>query len=135
MMSSSALGFPEKASRRTGVAGGTGLFDLQQQRVAVAIDERFDQSLRMSRGFPLAPQFLPRTRPIGDVAGRQRALERIPVHPRHHQDFARLCVLRDRWHETRRVERYFGDKPISGYLLRRHSIPAKKYGLPPLWGK
>src|SRR6266850_726227 len=57
MMSSSALGLPEEASRRTCVACGPRLFDLQEQRVAVAIDEGFDQPLRVSRGFALAPQF------------------------------------------------------------------------------
>src|SRR5882672_109413 len=63
MMSSSAFCLPEKACRRTRVTGGTSLLDLQQQRVAVAIDERFNQPLRMPRGFALGPQFLPRARP------------------------------------------------------------------------
>src|SRR5882762_10120338 len=54
-----ALRFTEEASWCTRVAGRACLFDLQQQRVAVAIDECFDQPLRVSRGLALAPQFLP----------------------------------------------------------------------------
>ena len=66
----SALRFTEEASWCTRVAGRTCLFDLQQQRVAVAIDERFDQPLRVSRGLAFAPQFLSRARPIGHLTRR-----------------------------------------------------------------
>src|SRR5271170_5590679 len=38
----------EKAAARAGVAGGAGLIDQQQQRIAVAIDAQLHQALHMA---------------------------------------------------------------------------------------
>ena len=52
----------EEAGLVTFMAGRARLFHLDEQRVAVAIDEGFDETLGMAGGFALAPERFARTR-------------------------------------------------------------------------
>src|ERR1700689_3204954 len=94
----------EKAAARAGVAGGTGLIDQQQQRIAVAIDAQLHQTLHMARAFALAPELLARARPVADAAGLERLLDRFAIHPGQHQHLAAVGLLRPRGDETLAIE-------------------------------
>src|SRR5579859_109930 len=71
------------------------LVDLQQQRVAVAIDQETLQSLDLARALALAPQAPARARPIADTAGAQGLGHCLGIHPGHHQYLAGIVLLGD----------------------------------------
>jgi len=60
------------------------LIYLQKQTIAVAINAKIYQFLRMAAGGAFNPEFLARPRPIGNTAGGQRARNGLCVHPSHH---------------------------------------------------
>ena len=86
------------------MAGDTLLVDQEQQRVAVAIEPQFLQVLHLAGGLALAPQRLPRARPIAGAPFRERKPHRLAIHPGEHQDFAGIVLLRDRGYEPVRAE-------------------------------
>ena len=55
------------------MAGNALLVDQQQQRIAVAIEAHLDETLDLAGAFALAPERLPRPRPIADLSGFQGA--------------------------------------------------------------
>ena len=70
----------------------------QQHGIAIAIEPQRHDSLDLARGLALAPERLARARPVDGVAGRQRLLDRLTVHPGQHQDLAGVVLLRHRGH-------------------------------------
>src|SRR5579883_71160 len=90
----------EEAASRSRMTGGTGLIDKEQQRVAVAIDPKLDQPLRLAGRFTLAPELAARPREIGDAAGGQRFLHRLAAHPGDHQHLTAVVLLRHSSDET-----------------------------------
>jgi len=94
----------EKTGPSPGVAGGPGLVDDEKDRVSVAIEPRLDEDLDVARRVALAPEFPARARPVADAFGGKRLCERLPVHPRHHQDLAAAPLLGDGGHQPVGVE-------------------------------
>src|SRR5690606_13383883 len=85
----------EEARSTTGVAGDPALLlDLQQHRVAVAVDADLAHVLHVARRLALAPQPATRTRPVDGAPGSGRLRERFTVHPRQHQHLAGARILR-----------------------------------------
>src|SRR5689334_4574411 len=64
-----------------GMTGDTCLLDLDQQRIAVAVDPEIDQFLHMSGSLALAPKRLARSRPVADPTRAHGLGDRITVHP------------------------------------------------------
>src|ERR1051326_8822403 len=108
------LGHPERRppvlhrAEETGfvsfMTGGTDLFDLDQQRVAVAVEGDFLDRLRVAAGFAFHPEFLARAAPEIGPAGFDGLFQRRPVHPGHHQDAAGGLFLNDRRDQPVRIE-------------------------------
>src|SRR5262249_56028278 len=86
----------EKARARPGVTRDAFLMDLYDERVAVAIGVDALHVLDVARRLALLPWRLPRARPEVRETGRQRPGDRVAIHPRDHEDFARLGLLNDR---------------------------------------
>ncbi len=103
----------EEAVRPIGVTGGANLIDLQQQRVAIAIEPERHQMLDMPGCFALAPQRPAGTRPIGHPARRQSLAQRVAVHPGQHQNLAAAAPLGNgRRKAGRAVERHRVHDPV-----------------------
>src|SRR5215471_20213961 len=85
----------EEAGARPRVTRDAFLMNLYQQCVAVAVHVDAVDVLHVTGGFALPPQRL--TRAGMEVAGSGPlcGLEGLPVHPRHHEDFASLRLLDD----------------------------------------
>ena len=77
------------------MARRAGLFHLDQQRVAVAIEGEVLDHLDMAAGFALHPEFLARAAPEMRPAGGDGGFERGAVHPGHHQHAAGGLFLDD----------------------------------------
>ncbi len=75
----------KEAALCAGVAGGARLFDLDEQRVRVAIRRDGHDLLRVSACFALSPEFLPRAGPEAGPALRHRNAEALRVHIREHE--------------------------------------------------
>jgi hypothetical protein len=90
------------------------LIDQQQNRVAVAIKAKLAQPLHLAGGFALSPQSFARPRPVTDAPFGQGRSHRLVVHPRHHQNFAGVVLLRDGWHESVAVESDRADRLVNG---------------------
>src|SRR5699024_7154149 len=86
----------------SGVARRTGLIDLQQHRVAIAVEPGLHDLLRVPTGLPLDPQLLPGAGPVRALTGGQRQRQGLVVHPRLHLDVPGGRVLDDG-----------GDEPVS----------------------
>jgi hypothetical protein len=98
----------EETAATPGVASDARLIDQQQHRIAVAIKAELAQQLNLPGGLTLSPELGARPRPIAGAALVEAGPHRIAVHPRQHQDFAGIVLLRDRRHET------IGAKPDRG---------------------
>src|SRR5581483_2178249 len=85
----------EKAGLITFVTGRPDLLDLDQKRVAVAIEGNVLDSLRVAAGFAFHPELLTGTAPEMSFAGLQGFFQRAAVHPGHHQDAAGFVFLDD----------------------------------------
>ena len=85
----------KKAAPMAGMAGHPMLGHLEQDGVAVAIDQKRDQTLLLTGAFALAPQAAARSRIIADAPGLQRFRHGVPVHPGQHQNLAGVMLLRD----------------------------------------
>src|SRR5262245_32946395 len=126
MISSSAHSLTEETRWRPCVAGGASLLDFQEQRIAITIDKGFNKTLGVAGCFALAPEFLPRARPIGDIAGCKRLFQRVFVHPRDHQDLAGLRILCNRGHKPSCIEANSSDECVRRDLFGHgHGGPSK----------
>ena len=86
------------------MARRAGLFDLNQQRVAVAIERDVPHLLHVAAAFALHPEFLPRPAPEMRPPGFDGFFERRAVHPRHHQHAAGFLFLHDGGNQAVRVK-------------------------------
>ncbi len=97
--------FVEEAAAGAGVAGHVAhLLDREQQHVGVAVVAEPAQLLEMAAGGALVPQLAARAAPVVHLAACQCALDRLPVHPGHHQHRPVEPVLRHRRDEASRIE-------------------------------
>jgi hypothetical protein len=76
----------EKAGSVTFVAGRPGLFDLDEQDIAVTIEGNVPNLLHVPAGLAFHPEFLARPAPEVRLAGGDGLFQGGAVHPRHHQD-------------------------------------------------
>ena len=77
------------------VTGCADLFDLNEQRVAVAIERDVLHRLGVAAGLAFHPEFLAGAAPEMSPAGRDCFFQRGAVHPRHHQHAAGGLFLDD----------------------------------------
>ena len=80
--------FLEEAAEVSGVAGAADLLDLEQKHVTITVCEPASDSLLVTAGFTLEPEFLLRAAPIVHEARLEGFLEGLAVHPGEHQDAA-----------------------------------------------
>ena len=110
-----------------GVAGGTGLVDHEQQRVAVAVAAQLPHLLVWPDVSPLTQyscrlrlQYVARPGLAGPAYG-------LGVHPRQHQHLMRGGLLHDDGHQTRSLyaiaSSLLGIRPLSAHPLARHASP------------
>ena len=71
------------------------LLNREQQHIGVAVVAEAAQVLEMAAAGALVPELGPGAAPVVHFAGGQGALERVPVHPGHHQHGAIEPVLGD----------------------------------------
>ena len=86
---------PIKTAAIAYMAGGPVLVDLQDDRVAIAIDSDLLDFLMVSGFFTLAPELLSRTTPVAGASGAEGLFPAVFVHVGKHQNIAALGVLRD----------------------------------------
>jgi hypothetical protein len=91
---------PEEAGFIALVAGGTGLLDLDEEHVAIAIKGDIFHDLHVAAFLPFHPEFLPRTAPEMRFAGGDSLFEGRTVHPCKHQDAASALLLNDSRDQT-----------------------------------
>lgn len=91
-----ALNLPKETALEAFVASSADLFDLEQDRIGVAVDTDLQDPLLMAARFPFPPQLSTAPAVVSGVARRHRFLPSFPIHPGHHQDASALGVLRDR---------------------------------------
>ena len=72
-----------------------GLLDLDQQRIAVAIERDVLHLLRVAAGLALHPELLARAAPEMRLARCDGGFERSAVHPGHHQHATGFLFLDD----------------------------------------
>lgn len=78
------------------MAGGpSDLFDLEDDRIAVTVDQNLPDELDVAGLLPLAPQSVAATRKIDRPAGGERLLPRLAVDVSHHQNGAVVRILRN----------------------------------------
>ena len=83
------------------------LIDDKEQRVAVAVIERFSYPLHLAAGVSFAPDLLATPAPEHRSTLLHREAQRFGVHVRQHQDLARVMGLHDGWHQAVGIKRYF----------------------------
>lgn len=76
------------------VAGRANLFNYNKYSVAIAINQEFFKCLGMAGGFALAPYCVAGARPVMHLSAFESFFDRFGVHPRHHQHFPRMEILR-----------------------------------------
>src|SRR5437763_12033672 len=86
------------------MAGGADLFDLNQERIAVAVERDILDLLHMAAGLAFHPELPARAAPEIGLAGFDGFFKRSAVHPGHHQDAARFLFLNDGGNQSVRVE-------------------------------
>jgi len=89
--------FSKEAGPIPFVAGGADLFDFQQDRIGVAVDENLAYALTVPALFPFSPQAVAASAEINGVPGRLRLGKAFGVHPGYHKHLARVGVLGYRW--------------------------------------
>jgi hypothetical protein len=95
-----AVETPEEAAAVALVAGGaTVLHDLEDHRVAIAVDQDVLDVLVVARLLALAPQAA-RAAPVGGSAGAQRLAPGLLVDVGDHQDLAGRMILGDGGHQA-----------------------------------
>ena len=75
------------------MTGHTLLIDHKQNRVCVTIETELAQQLDLPGRLAFSPQPAARPRPVTSPAFAQGRADCIAVHPRQHQDFARIMLL------------------------------------------
>src|SRR3954454_6919619 len=75
------------------------LFHCQQHYILITIQMNFLYFLNMPRLLTFMPELLARTRPIIRFSRFAREFERLPVHPRNHQDIFTFRFLRHHLHQ------------------------------------
>ena len=94
-----------EAAARTGVAGHVApLFHREQQNIGVAVVAESPQGLDVTTRGSLVPQLLARAAPVVHLTRGEGALQRLAVHPGHHQHGAVEPVLGHGRNQTRRIE-------------------------------
>src|SRR5439155_3408617 len=86
------------------MTGGADLFDLDQERVAVAVERDVLDLLYMAAGLAFHPELPARAAPEMGLAGFDGFFKRSAVHPGHHQNAARFLFLNNGGDQARRVE-------------------------------
>src|SRR3954454_2304317 len=94
---------PVEAGALAGVARRALLVDEEQQRVAVAVQPDVAHPLAVAGGLPLDPVLAAAARPVRRPPGRERAAQRLVVHPGEHQHLAGVVLLDDGGDEAGRV--------------------------------
>src|SRR6185436_12865303 len=82
------------------VARRTGLLDLDEKRVPVAIERNILDDLDVAALLSLHPEFFPGTAPEVGLARGECRFERGPIQPSHHQHPSRRLFLNDRGNEA-----------------------------------
>src|SRR6185437_10127213 len=120
---------PVEAALAAGVAGDAAhLLDNEQDRVAIAIEPDLAHALHVARLLALAPQLVPRARPVMRLARVAGQRQRVTVHPRERQHAMRRGILRDRGSKSVLVPANLLDPVVvpSHWRLSRTSIPAAR---------
>ena len=91
------------------MTGGTGLFDLRQQGIAVTIGKHGDQLLIMTGGLAFSPERIAAARKIDHLPGFQRLFQCFAVHPREHQQLPAVRTLGGDRHQSLRIEAQGGE--------------------------
>src|SRR5207248_1760888 len=114
-----ALDGTKEAGFKAFVARGPNLFDLDQERIAVAIEGDVLDRLSVAAGLAFHPKLLTRAAPKMGLARGNRRFDRGPVHPSHHQHPASGLFLDDG-----------GDQAIGGIfqiLVKTHDVTIAAY--------
>ena len=121
----------EKARLITFVACRAGLFDLDEQHVAVAIERDVLDGLRVAAFFAFHPEFPARAAPEMGLAGGDGGFERGAVHPGHHEDATGAVLLDDGGDEAIGIEFQLLVKVHQpSIILKRGKVMGKNM----LWG-
>ena len=75
------------------------LLDLDQQRVAVAVEEYAVQDLDVAAFFALSPELFAAAAVVTHATGFERFFPGLAVHPGHHQDVPGRGILSDGGYE------------------------------------
>ena len=91
-----------EAAGETGVAGAAVLLDLEEEGVAVAIDEPTQDPLRVAARLAFLPELLAGAAPVVHVAGLDGMPEGILVHPGHHEHAPAFlgALLNNGWNQS-----------------------------------
>jgi len=90
----------EETGSITLVTGGADLLDLDEQRVAVAIERDIFYGLGVAAFLAFHPEFLAGAAPEMGFAGGDGFFEGSAIHPRHHQDAAGAGFLHNGGNEA-----------------------------------
>src|SRR5207237_4788296 len=85
---------------RAGVTRGTGGDDVDEQRVAIAIDFDADDALAIAGRRAFVPQLSAAAAPEPGLTCLLRAAQRFFIHPRQHERCAGCRIAHDRGDET-----------------------------------
>ena len=83
-----------------GMAGFTGLFDLQENGIAVTVQFERAELLQMTAGFPFFPEGLTGAAEIGAVPRFQRLFNGFRVHIGHHHHLSADHIVGHRGDES-----------------------------------
>lgn len=91
-----------EAAGETGVAGAAVLLDLEEEGVAVAIDEPSQDPLRVAARLAFLPELPAGAAPVVHVAGFDGMPEGILVHPGHHEHTPAFlgALLNNGWNQS-----------------------------------
>ena len=82
----------------------TGLLDGEQEHIGVTVVANSFHNLEMAAGGTFVPELLTRAAPVMGLTARQCGLDRLTVHPGHHQHGPVQPVLRNGWDQPRFVK-------------------------------
>lgn len=92
--------FSKEAARVSFVACGAGLFNQHEDAIGIAVDSQFDDLLTVAAFLSFSPKFVSGAAEVGCESGSQGFAISLFVHPREHENFARLRILCDCRQET-----------------------------------
>ena len=76
------------------------LFYFEKKRVAIAVVIRLANELTITAGIAFTPQLLATTTEIHHATFSKSHVERLCIHPGHHQNVTGFYTLRDSWYQT-----------------------------------